>query len=229
MSCKEVRESLGAYVLGTLDDDEAALVRAHADTCEQCREEIDVLSVLPGYLALVPVELAVEGPPEPGPSDLMLGRLLGAVAAERTRRRRAQWLGAAAVLVLVAGSVLVAVLLAGSGGPRSAPSASGGRVVAVSPTVDPATNVRADLTLRSVAWGSKLTMHLSGVSSGLTCSLVAYGPAGEREVAATYKVPDAQYRSNKTFTVDGALALTPADVRRVEVVSSGTTLVTVRP
>lgn len=229
MTCKEVRESLGAYVLGTLDDDEAALVRAHAETCEECRQELDALSVLPAYLALVPVELAVEGPPEPGPSDLMLRRLLGAVASERTHRRRTQWLSAAAVLVLVAGSVLVAVLIAGWGGAKSAPSASGGRVVAVSPTVDPATNVRADLTLRGVAWGSKLTMHLSGVPSGLTCSLVAYGPDGERQVAATYKVPDADYQATKTFTVDGALALTPADVRRVDVVSNGTTLVTVRP
>jgi hypothetical protein len=104
-----------------------------------------------------------------------------------------------------------------------------GPTVTVAPTVDPATNVRADLTLRQVAWGSKVTMHLSGVPAGATCSLVAYGVDGERQVAATYRVPEAGYEGSRAFTVDGAIALPAKDVRRVEVVSAGSTLISVWP
>ena len=230
MTCKEARESLGAYVLGTLETDEAAEVEVHLETCAACRSELDALSVLPGFLSRVPRELAVEGPPEPGPNDLMLGRLLRAVATERRHRHRVQWLSvAAAVVALLLVGVGVAFAVRGGSGPGSQPPAASGPMVTVAPTIDPATQVRGDLTLNQVAWGSKVTMHLSGVPAGATCSLVAYGPAGERQVAATYRVPEAGYEDSRTFTVDGAIALPAHDVRKVEVVSGGSTLLTVWP
>ena len=230
MTCREARESLGAYVLRTLDVAEAAEVEVHLETCAACREELTELSVLPAFLRRVPRELAVEGPPEPGPNDLMLGRLLRAVSTERRHHRRTQWLSvAAAVVALLLVGVGVAFAVRGGTGPGGAPPVASGPVVTVQPTEDPATNVRGDLTLQSVAWGSKVTMHLSGVAPGRTCSLVAYGANGEQQVAATYKVPEAGYEDTRTFTVDGAIALHAKDVRRVDVVSSGSTLLSVWP
>ena len=39
---RELREMLGALVLGGLSADEAARVRAHLETCADCRAEHDV-------------------------------------------------------------------------------------------------------------------------------------------------------------------------------------------
>ena len=43
-------ELLGVYVLDACDDNEAAEVRAHVSTCEQCTSEVAVLGNLAGWL-----------------------------------------------------------------------------------------------------------------------------------------------------------------------------------
>ena len=40
LTCDEVREMAGAFVLGALDPAEAAAVRAHLATCDDAHEEI---------------------------------------------------------------------------------------------------------------------------------------------------------------------------------------------
>jgi len=82
---RELREMLGALLLGELSPDEAALVRNHLEICAECRAEHDLL---------VPVsrELALLGPLAAGTADQVpadLGhRVTTAVAAERSTRRR---------------------------------------------------------------------------------------------------------------------------------------------
>ncbi len=40
MTHEEIRDSLEAYALGALDDDEARVVGAHVADCAECREEL---------------------------------------------------------------------------------------------------------------------------------------------------------------------------------------------
>jgi anti-sigma-K factor RskA len=126
-----MRELLGAYALGAVDDGEAAAVRAHLATCAECQAEVAVLwtavDALPALadplepppalrerissavLADVPIASvppAPLAPPAPPPP-------LGAVPMpEPVRPARwwatpAPWVAAAAVLLLVAAGLLV--------------------------------------------------------------------------------------------------------------------------
>ncbi len=75
LTCDDVRELAGSFVLGALPDGEAAEVRAHLASCSDAHAEIAELgSVLPVLDASVPV---VE------PPVALKGRILAAAAAER--------------------------------------------------------------------------------------------------------------------------------------------------
>ena len=78
LTCDEVREMAGAFVLGALEPDEMAAVRAHLATCEEAHEEIAELGgVLPALAESVPL---VE------PSDGLKARIMAAAAAELKER-----------------------------------------------------------------------------------------------------------------------------------------------
>ena len=74
LTCDDVREMAGSFVLGALDPAEDAAVRAHLATCDDAHAEIaEAGSVLPVLLESVPV---VE------PSAALKGRILAAAAAD---------------------------------------------------------------------------------------------------------------------------------------------------
>jgi hypothetical protein len=127
-ACADIRPLLGGYVLGALEPDEAAAVRAHLAECPLCATEHDALAGLPELLDL---SSRVEHDAEPLPPGVE-ERLLDAVAREDRggRRRRPGWLrprvllpaGAAAVAVAAAFAWVV-VLGGGSGDqPPASPS-----------------------------------------------------------------------------------------------------------
>ena len=75
LTCDDVREMAGSFVLGALPESEAAAVREHLATCSDAHAEIAELgAVLPVLDASVPV---VEPPIE------LKGRILAAAAADR--------------------------------------------------------------------------------------------------------------------------------------------------
>ncbi|MBO4270760.1 zf-HC2 domain-containing protein [Microbispora triticiradicis] len=98
MTCEEVRISLGVYVLGALDAEEAAEVEAHLESCAECRAELAALSGLPPLLALVSAEDVERAA---APPRAVLDRLVAA-SAKRGRRSR--------VLLALAASVVVAAV-----------------------------------------------------------------------------------------------------------------------
>lgn len=56
LTCDEVRDLAAAFVLGALDDDEAAMVRAHLATCPDAHAEMaELAAVLPVLAESVPV------------------------------------------------------------------------------------------------------------------------------------------------------------------------------
>jgi anti-sigma-K factor RskA len=78
LTCDEVREMAGAFVLGALDPAEAAAVRAHLATCDDAHEEIAELGgVLPALAESVPVVEPPEG---------LMARIMAAAAADLEER-----------------------------------------------------------------------------------------------------------------------------------------------
>jgi anti-sigma factor RsiW len=78
LSCDEVRESAGAFVLGALSPAEAAAIREHLASCPEAHEEIAELGgVLPALAESVPV---VE------PPDGLKARIMAAAAADLETR-----------------------------------------------------------------------------------------------------------------------------------------------
>ncbi len=78
LTCDEVRELAGSFVLGALDANEAAAVRVHLADCDDAHAEIQSLA------EVVPV-LAEAAPPVEPPADLK-ARLLAAAAADLETR-----------------------------------------------------------------------------------------------------------------------------------------------
>ena len=99
----EIKELLPAYALGAVPEDEAAAIRAHIPTCEECMREAD------GY-AETSARLALAGPTEPLPAGfadrVMLaatGDRATATATKAPARRRSVWPALAALgVVLIA-------------------------------------------------------------------------------------------------------------------------------
>jgi anti-sigma factor RsiW len=124
--CDELRYSLGAYVLGALDVDDAAAVRRHLQECPECAAERDALVPLPGLLSLAGgADAAVSEPLSPafeerlldlyardhaaGPAPSRVGRL-------RRRLRRPQWIALGATAAVAAAAVALAIVVFGGGG-----------------------------------------------------------------------------------------------------------------
>jgi anti-sigma-K factor RskA len=75
LSCDDVREMAGSFVLGALPEDEAAAVRAHLASCEDAHAEIAELG---GLLPVLDASVESVEPPA-----ALKGRILAAAAAER--------------------------------------------------------------------------------------------------------------------------------------------------
>ena len=81
LTCDEVRDLAGSFVLGALDKDKEAAVREHLATCPEAHDEIEQLGgVVPVLAASVPV---VE------PPDGLKARILAAAQADLDEHNRA--------------------------------------------------------------------------------------------------------------------------------------------
>ena len=205
---------LGAYVLGALDPAGRARLERHLQTCRHCRAELARLAGLPGLLRRVGVDvLEVQDDPPPR----MLEDLLVRVAAEREaapaamparprprRPSRRQWLlvAASAAVLAVAGLTI-------------------GQVVDREPAsttisaIDPTTDVRLDVTLRTTAQGTEVAVRVSGVPAGEWCRLVVVADDGREEVAGTWR---ATYQG--TAEIIGATSIPVAELSAVRVVGA---------
>ncbi len=223
----ELRESLGAYVLGALDPDESTLVRDHLRDCSDCRVEYDRLAGLPDVLRLVPEQAwRDEAPPE-----LTLARLLERVRAERAQARRGArrrlWLAtgaAAAAAAAVVGVVGVVWTHTGDDGTSvtsSNPATSSLTLEGTSP--NGAVHGRVEAV--SVGWGTRLDVELDGVAPGSWCKLQVVDDSGRRYDGGSWWVPDAP-----KLHWSGGVALAGDDIAEINVLTeNGSRLLTLRP
>jgi predicted anti-sigma-YlaC factor YlaD len=224
--CAESRVSLGAYVLGALEPADRAKVDAHLATCAECREELASFAGLPGLLGRVSRADVEADPVTPGPE--LLDRLLAAAAAERRRERRVRWITsvAAVVVVLAAAGVVIGVIH------DRHPAAVAATTAGTSETfvaTDASTHVHATVTEWKKGWGASLGVTVTGITSelaGVRCQLIAVGPDGKTDVAASWAAPAAGYIGTSKVQADGSTSLSASDITAFKVVGSdGATLV----
>lgn len=221
--CAEVRLSLGAYVLGALDPADRSRVDAHLAGCADCRDELASFAGLPGLLGRVSRSEIESEPADPGPQ--LLERLLNAAASERRhdRRRRVLTLVAAGVIVLAAIGVSVGVGVTHDQHPATV--AAGETFTATNPQ----NHVQATITERKKGWGASVDVSVVGVTedlAGPSCQLIAVGPDGKTDVAASWSAPAAGYTGPSKVNASGSTAMAAKDITAFKVVGSdGKTLV----
>jgi hypothetical protein len=229
-ACRDIRQSLGVYVVGAIDPAERTLVDGHLGTCPDCREELAGLAGLPALLGRVPASDAerlisssteVKDLEEP-PAEL-LSSLLRRVAERRAVRR---WRGlaaaAAAVVIALAGGAAGARIFAPGvhpAGPAQAQSLAPEMVSAINPR----THVRAVIRYAGRSWGTKMDVWVAGIKDGTTCEVWAVNGSGQRWSAGSWTVPNSQTDSGYPASV----SLGAAQVRSFVITSGGRVLVTV--
>lgn len=227
--CAEVRLSLGAYVLGALDPADRSRVDAHLAGCADCRDELASFAALPGLLGRVSRSEVETEPVDPSPQ--LLERLLSAAAAERRhdRRRRVLTLVAAGVTVLAAIGVSVGIGVNHDRHPAQLAVAAGTSETFTA--TNPQTHVQATVTEWKKGWGASVEVSVVGVTAdlaGQSCQLIAVGPDGKTDVAASWSAPVAGYAGLSKVNASGSTAMASKDITAFKVVGSdGATLVLV--
>jgi hypothetical protein len=185
-SCRTFRELLGVYVVGAIEPVERAAVDAHLSQCYECREELAALAPLPALLHRVnPADaerilLASSPRSDPAePSAEMLDSLLAQVGAKRrTRRFRALFAAAAAVLIAVGGGVAVSEATA-----QHQPH----------PKIEVATASKGGLVVtvrygRSSWGGTDMSVRASGFRKWTSCEFWVLTKSGQRVLAGAWRV-----------------------------------------
>ena len=208
MTCEEVLGSAAVALLG--GDRVDADVEAHLGDCEGCRAEVAGMQPLPGVLGrLDPADLALLEAPAPAGSAL-LDRLLAAAARDRRRRR--------AVVLAVAAAVIALVLVPGAvwGVSRLHPApaaATAGPAQITWTATDVSTGISGKAQAWTSAWGSDLSVSISGVPSGTQCTIVVVTKDGATQTAASWK---ASYAG--TAQVHGNVAAPVSSIAHIEIV-----------
>ncbi len=181
-SHQELREAIGAYVLGQLAADHplGAELEEHLRTCTACQAEVEELTPLRVALDRVdPMSLTGLGQDRPVPVELDR-RVDRALAAEADRRDSARgravafgWRGAVAAGLL--GAAAATALFVALPDDEAAPA---GPVVLAARDVQSSSGVVADVGLVDHTWGVELKMRLTGLPGGLAYDVHVIDTAG---------------------------------------------------
>jgi predicted anti-sigma-YlaC factor YlaD len=207
-----VSDSLGAYVLGALDEDEAREVSTHLATCPECRAQAADLTQVRVALGDVPPEALLDGPPDD--DDLLLRRALVRVRRERRAGVRARNLAVSAAAVVVVALALGGGVLLGKANqaPAALPSTA---TAGAQHMVGSSGGVRLDATVMPASGWVRVKATVSGIPAGQRCQLVVVSTSGRSEVAGSWLVsPKAAAHG---IHLEGAALVDPHQVARVEI------------
>jgi hypothetical protein len=156
---------------------------------------------------------------------------LAAAAAERGRERKRRWLTSVAAGVIVLGAVGAAIGVSQRDHDSTVAAAPPPGVSQTFTATNAANHVQATVVEWKKGWGASLQVTVTGVTAdlaGTSCQLIAVGPGGKTEVAASWAAPEEGYTGESKVSANGATSLPSKDISAFEVVGSdGTTLVRV--
>ncbi|MDQ4502479.1 zf-HC2 domain-containing protein [Sinomonas sp. ASV322] len=207
--------SLGAYVLGGLEPEEARDVEAHLASCPECRAEIDQLDVLPALLDVVPAPRAeaLAGLSTASAAVAVPSALLARVRGRR-RSLRVRWVGvvAGAAAASLAGGIALGPAL---GRPPAEPIATPTQSVvpAASASLVSPDGAHIDVAFVRKGWGTELDLVCRGMPSEGVFSVWIVTADGERERAASWS--STGYAGQAVLT--GATSYQLASIRSIEV------------
>jgi hypothetical protein len=176
-SCREWRESLGAYALGQLGEEERLRLEAHLEGCPRCRAELEQLSSLSQPMALAD-PARFEAAPALPPS--LVVKVASAIGRERLHRRRRR---AGFTLAFAGAGVAVAAVLAIFAFGGSSPTVPERHVTF---TALPK-GIQVSAKLLPNAFGTEIHMYVKGVSSGTLCRVYLEGRDGSRLSAGSFR------------------------------------------
>lgn len=190
------RRDLGVYVLGGLEPGERDGFEEHLATCDQCRDELADLAVLPSLLGRLPVP-EDGGPVAPPP----VGSVLRRIAAEQGRaRRRARLLGTLAAAASLVAAVVVALALVGPPAPAGAEFLADDRA--------------ATATVQARDWGMVATLRVSQLPARDGYTAVAVRADGHRAQLASWSAADG------AIELQGSCYLGVEEVVRIEILAA---------
>ena len=200
-TCRDIRLSLGVYVVGAIDPSERTIVDIHLSHCPECREELAGMAGLPSLLGRVPASDAerlaldsaelkdLEEPPA-----RVLSSLLSEVAARRKARRwRVVMATAAAAVIAVGGGLLGGIAV--SGGPAASPQAGQPETVHA---VNARTHVAADVTYSPSAAGTTMAVIATGIPVGTHCDFWVIRTDGKQALAGDWTVGSWRHQAYRT-------------------------------
>lgn len=202
---QQMRESLGAYVLGALDPADRRRVEQHLSHCRDCTNEVARFSPLPGLLGRVSeqevsAELLV-------PSDDLLDGVIHKLAEEeRSLRTQVRRWRAAAVAASVAAIVAVVVAVAPW---RTEPDRV---IVAADPVATASTAATGQVAAIAWEWGTTVELRAADLPRRDGYVLWAVAEDGRRERAGTWGVT-----ASGSAQVRGASSIDRSELDRVEV------------
>lgn len=205
----------GAYVLGALAPAERAAFERHLPSCEQCREAMATLAVLPGLLGRLDARTAVSAGTAP---STLLPRTLARAASRRLadrRRRRRYAIAFAVAAAVISGTVGIGV--------HTYDVRAAEPPAALSPMrpVSDRVRVSAEVGIVEVDGGTRVHMtcrYADGDDRTWTVRLVVYPRHGEGEQLGTWVAA-----SGHEVTVTAMTHLGTGEIARVELQSENRT------
>lgn len=179
-SCREWRESLGAYALGRLPDEERAGIEAHLEGCRECRAEADSLIAVSRLLPHADPERFGPAPVPPAELGKRIAAKIGAERQARRRRARRFQLGLGLGGATAVATAAILAIFVFSGGEGNGPE----QHVAFR-SLPPGVKIAA--TLQPQAYGTEIHMYVQGIRSGTLCQVFMRGQGGAGVSAGTFR------------------------------------------
>lgn len=176
-ACRGKREDIGAYVLGTLDDNRATALIAHLDGCPSCRAEADELADI---ARLLPLADPLRSSDQPMPPSRLGESIVRRVKTEKRNARRQQLRRAAAVGLGVAAAVLALIAYFAITGPD---------VVEVDFRSE-TTSAQSHAALEYLPGGTRISLSVEGLPEEETFGVWLERRDGDRVPAGSFYTPD---------------------------------------